>query len=543
MWIESYWWNNESEQINERNNDRVISSFDDTESNIIQSYEQNKNKDWASELALKQYRELLALREWKENNVLQESKESLDKEAMINEVKTMLYEKLWINDNLWSNNWWENFWKWIVDTLILDNYDLAIQVWETNWKIIIDWIKELFSSWENIKKVAEALWESVMWLFSWDPYELWKSIAELWLIWSWAYVWIKGVKLWMKQILKLRKSAEKVVENSNVKKVIWETTKQVDEIVPKQEITVRWEILANLPENVRNLELELDNYSPQQLDWLKIRLWLDNKATIKDIDLAYRVKLSEVLEKYKELSDINLARFWKEILDELKKSWDTNPIKTLEDEILKLEIMKDRWELLVVSAVSWDVYKSWVQYTKFSYMDKLEPKLKTELLKKGNKYLDLRESTEKWIWNYWLETKYSSFLINKKDLNNISSYWDDNIRFIWYTIDELKWRAWVSIYDSMLSWKIWKPWDTKQMLEYTTETLIKAKAIYNIDERLGFPIHNRLKQEAINVNNWKMKRFFEWVKPYVEVHIFWGNSKKVKEALTKKDFIVKYFNK
>jgi len=540
MWIESYWWNNESEQINERNNNWIISSFDDK---IRKSYEQNKNKDWASELALKQYRELQALKEWKENNVLQESKESLDKEVMINEVKTMLYEKLWINDNLWSNNWWENFWKWIVDTLILDNYDLAIQVWETNWKVIIDWIKKLFSSWENIKKVAEALWESVMWLFSWDPYELWKSIAELWLIWSWAYVWIKGVKLWIKQISKFRKSAEKIIENSNVKKVIWETSKQVDEIVPKQEISVRWEILANLPENVRNLELELDNYSPQQLDWLKIRLWLDNKATIQDIDLAYRVKLSEVLERYKELSDINLARFWREILDELKKSWDTNPIKTLEDEILKLEIMKDKWELLVVSAISWDVYKSWVQYTKFSYMDKLEPKLKTELLKKGNKYLDLRESTEKWIWNYWLETKYSSFLINKKDLNNISSYWDDNIRFIWYTIDELKWRAWVTIYDSMLSWRIWKSWDTKQMLEYTTETLIKAKAIYNIDERLGFPIHNRLKQEAINVNNWKMKRFFEWVKPYVEVHIFWGNSKKVKEALTKKDFIVKYFNK
>jgi hypothetical protein len=33
------------------------------------------------------------------------------------------------------------------------------------------------------------------------------------------------------------------------------------------------------------------------------------------------------------------------------------------------------------------------------------------------------------------------------------------------------------------------------MLEYSAENLIKAKAIYNIDEKLGYPIHLKLKQE------------------------------------------------
>jgi hypothetical protein len=33
------------------------------------------------------------------------------------------------------------------------------------------------------------------------------------------------------------------------------------------------------------------------------------------------------------------------------------------------------------------------------------------------------------------------------------------------------------------------------MLEYSIENLIKAKAIYNIDEKLKFPIYERLKQE------------------------------------------------
>jgi hypothetical protein len=36
--------------------------------------------------------------------------------------------------------------------------------------------------------------------------------------------------------------------------------------------------------------------------------------------LVYRVKLQEVLEKYKELSDTNLKKFESEILDNLEKS-------------------------------------------------------------------------------------------------------------------------------------------------------------------------------------------------------------------------------
>ncbi len=542
MWVESYLWNYETEQKNERNNDKVISSFYDTENNIIQSYELNKTKDWADELALNQYNEYKNLKEQKEKPILQETREQLDREAMINEAKIMLYEKLWINENLELNNWWENFAKWIVDTLVLDNYDLAIQVWETKWTVIIDWIKQLFSSWENIKKIAEALWDTVMWLFSWDWYQTWKSVAELWLIttwvWAWIAVWKKSMKLWIKQISKLRRSAERVVESSSVKKVIWETTKQVDEIIPKKKVDIKSEVLGKLPENVRNLDLELDNYSPQQLEWLKQRLWLDFKATIDDIDLTYRLKLKDTLDRYRELSDINLARFWREILEELKKSWDTNPLQTLENEILRLEIMKDKWELLIVSVIHKRLQDKWFQLNKFSSIDeKWLAKLKER------KYLQIRESTETWIWSYWLDPKYASFMISKWQLDDIRIYWGDNPRFIWYTIDELEWRAWVTLYDSMLSWKIWEVWDTKQMLDYTTETLIKAKAIYNMDERLWFPIHEWLKKEAINTNNWQMSRFFNSMKPYVEVHIFWWNSKNVREALSETDFINKYFNK
>ncbi|MDQ7023192.1 MAG: hypothetical protein Q9M97_06755 [Candidatus Gracilibacteria bacterium] len=98
------------------------------------------------------------------------------------------------------------------------------------------------------------------------------------------------------------------------KEVIGETTKQVDEIIPKRKVDIKSELLGKLPENVRNLDLELDNYSPQQLEGLKQRLGLDLKATIDDIDLTYRLKLKDTLDRYREAKpDINLARFGRNI--------------------------------------------------------------------------------------------------------------------------------------------------------------------------------------------------------------------------------------
>jgi hypothetical protein len=73
--------------------------------------------------------------------------------------------------------------------------------------------------------------------------------------------------------------------------------------------------------------------------------------------------------------------------------------------------------------------------------------------------------------------------------------------------------------------------------------LIKAKAIYNIDEKLGYPIHLKLKQEWISVNAEKMKKLFESTNPYVEVQIFWWTDSRLKWALTKEEFINKYFSK
>ncbi len=303
--MEGFSHNYESINNNEGIIKQNIPSFNDAENNIKQNYENNLEGEGSDDLALKQYKELQQLKKQKESPVLQETKEWLDKEAMINEAKTMLYEKLWIDENQNNNSSFENFEKWIVDELVLNNYYLAIHVWETNWKIILDWLSQL-ASWEWLKQIAEAIWESFMSLFTWNAYEKWKVVAELWLIWTWiwawVYIWKKTVKLWMKQISKLRVNKESLVNSPDVKEVVWETNSKVANIVPKREFDFENKLA--------------DNLSEEQLKQLKdLKQKLEDKEFIKNrLDLKEFEKLN---------IDWQLEKLWipKEYYELLNKSW------------------------------------------------------------------------------------------------------------------------------------------------------------------------------------------------------------------------------
>ncbi len=133
------------------------------------------------------------------HKVIWETKEHLNKEQLIHQVKTDIYKKMWIDVNLNKNNPVENFEKWIIDILIIGNYDLAIEIYNTNGKVLIDALKQL-ASLEWLKQIAEALGESITWLFTWNAYEKWKSFAELWLIWTWAFAGLKIAKFWAKKL-------------------------------------------------------------------------------------------------------------------------------------------------------------------------------------------------------------------------------------------------------------------------------------------------------------------------------------------------------
>ena len=216
-------------------------------------YVESRIKEWISdenrEKLLKEIKELLEKQDIERLDLIKELKqrenwearENVDKEAMIQEAKTMIYEKLWINENQARNSKIENFLKWIVDELVIWNYELAIEIYNTNWKVIIESLKQL-ASWEWLKKMAESLWETIWNLFDWNAYEKWKSVAQLWLIstgvWLWVSVWKKAVKLWMKEITRLRPhiNKESIVASPEIRWVVKETSKKVDEIVPKKQL-------------------------------------------------------------------------------------------------------------------------------------------------------------------------------------------------------------------------------------------------------------------------------------------------------------------
>ncbi len=231
--------------------DGYIDTIDVKWDNIWDEWNDNQIKEKAKKYIEKRIQEWISSQEY--DKLLQDTKvflerqdierlnlqDELDKKVLIQEAKTILYEQLWIHEDHNKNSKTEMFLKWIVDILVIDNYDLAIQIYQTNGSVIIDGLKELMS-WEWIKKIAEALWESIVDLFTWNAYQKWKSVWELWLVWTWVWATMligkKAVKVWIREIAKVRRHKEKLVNNSEIKSEIINTNVKVEAIVPKKQI-------------------------------------------------------------------------------------------------------------------------------------------------------------------------------------------------------------------------------------------------------------------------------------------------------------------
>jgi len=251
-----------------------------------------------------------------------ETRENLDKEIFRNEIKIFLYEKLWIDNEQQNNSSIENFIKWVIDWWILDNYDLLLQIYKSNWKIILDWLSEL-ASWEWINKLIEAIWEDINTLWEWNTYEKWKVSAEvvLWLLTVWVWVTAniakKWVKIWIKNIRKLRKPSERVVESAQAKNIIWETKKEVDDIVPKKELDFENKLKNNLSDEQINqlnkikqkLEdkefiknrLNLEEFEKLDIDWKLESLWIPKEFSDLLNESWLLPKNFSIIERYKEL--------------------------------------------------------------------------------------------------------------------------------------------------------------------------------------------------------------------------------------------------
>ncbi len=353
----------ETEEINKLKLQKKSYSFSDSERHIKNNYNINKDKPWAKKLALKQYIEQQKLKEQKEQPVIQETRNELDKQAMIDEAKTMIYEKLWIDNNLNNNSSFENFEKWLVDALILDNYGLAIQLWETKWKIILDSLKQL-ASLEWLKQVAKAIWESIWDLLSWNAYEKWKSVWELWLIWSWVwagvYVWRKGVKLWMKQISRLRIDKKRLVNNTKVKQTIWETNNKISSIIPKKELDFEKLLIEDIAKlwdrdriEASKFYLKRDISESQKKAILEAHnVWKSRSWT-----WIYNYNQAEITEKTRILKDAWFSKEERKVLLEKWVCWKEKGVD------LKINIERQiKWleELWIPESYSRDMLESWI---------------------------------------------------------------------------------------------------------------------------------------------------------------------------------------
>ncbi len=454
-------WDNKKWGVNKNS-----SSFNNLEIQVQQNYFKYKTFEWAGNLSFRQITENNTLKDKLEKPIIQDTRESLDKEAMINEARTILYEKLGIDNNQNNNSALVNFEKWIIDTLILDNYDLAIQVWETNWKILIDSLKQL-ASLEWLKKVAEAIWENIWNLLSWNAYERWKSVAELWLIttwvWAWVYVWKKWFKLWMKQISRLRKTAERVVENPEIKDVIWTTRWKVDEIVPKKEL--------DLDDNLkRSIDIE------RQIKWLE-KLWIPESLS-KDMLESWLIR--------KEFFGWDLLRRF----EDLHKKWiDYN--KMIDEVIKQIPNLTREEALIIFSYTDEVIYRRLNAFLRWKkeVVDSLTPhnievskrlalKLEQALekmpnLKSWEDWFILRwDKWKYWDWKIWDEielTAFSSVSNNKKDI------------FLWEKHDtntqvSIIWKEWRVKDISKLSIAV-NFWVSKEELEILTNFSGKLKKL------------------------------------------------------------------
>ncbi len=371
-------WTRENESLREQQ--RSHPSFASAESLVRENYLKYQRYPGARELALRQMWENQELQRNLEGQVSTDTRENLDKEAVAQQAKKILYEKLWISDTLSSNNWLQNFSKWIIDTLIFDNIELAIKVWETGGKILIDALKQL-ASWEWIKQIAQSLGENIMHLFSGNAYEKWKSAAELWLIWTGltagVALWRKWMKLWMKELSRLWVNKEHIVQSAEVKGAIRETRSKVDDIIPKKQIDFEKALLEDVA--------KLGNAERKEAAKFYLKRELpphQQDAIIKAHEVwstrawawIHNYSQKELLEKIRILEQ---AGFSKEERRVLLEKGVCGKIPISEEELKKIVANIERqvkWleKLWIPESLSKDLLESWLLNTQFFWWDLLK---------------------------------------------------------------------------------------------------------------------------------------------------------------------------
>jgi hypothetical protein len=434
----------------------------------------------------------------------------------------MLYEKLGLDDNQNNNSSIENFEKWIVDELVLNNYDLAIQVWETNWAVILEGLKQL-ASWEWIKQMAQSIWESFTSLFTWNAYEKWKSVAELWLIWTWVwagvYLWKKWVKLWMKEISKLRVKKENLVSSIEVKEVIWDVHNKLDDILPKKELDFEAELNKNWVDSKEIIDwdiqiIDIDNISRE--NFLEIKNIVDNMSSVELLDFAKKHEV-QIFENYnrKHWNIVNLDDFrdyiWWEVWISANKTQEG--ASYLAEKYFMKILTENQWKgnntikflawwpwsgKWSMSQINNNTWFSWVLDGTLKTLDNAEKNIKLAQEFWYNiriEYVvrDLNESFLNWVLTRAINQNISWF--NKYGINGLwrtvpldlferwhiwarntikslyNTHWDSIVKIFTWSEENLRWTKW--IINSIKSWthlNLWPQYINQLDFEYLSNT-------------------------------------------------------------------------
>jgi hypothetical protein len=188
---------------------------------------------WAQKLLIKQEKEVTIFKEILENETIWKTKEELEKDILIHEAISLLYGKLGINYNQSNNNSITNFVKWIVDKLIIWNYDLGIGI---------------------------NIWD----ILAWNTYERWRSIVTPWFISTWTY----GASKWIKFVKKVNERRKNTITH-------------VNSIVLEDDLTkdILWyPIYKKKLEKLESVWSYM--YFNNELKQLSTELWLEKRLTL-----------------------------------------------------------------------------------------------------------------------------------------------------------------------------------------------------------------------------------------------------------------------
>lgn len=146
-----------------------------------------------------------------------ETRELINKEKLIHQSKELIYRGLWINNELAKNGSLVNFTKWVIDWILIGNIELAIEIINTKWKVIIDWFSHLMSA-NWIKQIIEILKTNIWDFIKWNAYERWKASSELvvtTLVWVWMFKGIKSLtQIWIKWAKKVITAGWNLIEKA-----------------------------------------------------------------------------------------------------------------------------------------------------------------------------------------------------------------------------------------------------------------------------------------------------------------------------------------